>query len=126
MDIWAKDRIIKLFKNVSAHIKKAGAEKADIEYIFQNIIDTLEMPFPKKELYKYLVNREVIEWLLTKIHNDSNLSREDREKIRSEMNVIIKLLPQRKSSRYFLCRPLGKGGTYPNMVLERRGCTYTI
>lgn len=118
-----KDFISRIIERFS---KKSLLTRTDYEYIFNSLIELLELPFPPSELKPYFIHPNIIFELFLKAFNSNNLTRDDRQDMHKSFKNVNKLIRRTKSAFSINLRILAPGGSYPNIELERGYCKYTI
>lgn len=124
---YSRNKQIEFLKSNAEKFKdKSRLSKIDLEYLFNSIIELLNLPFPPSELKKYFLHPNIISDLFIEVINSDNLTPDDRFNSRESFDSIFKSIGKQVSDYSIDFRILVPGGNYPNTELNRAGCKYTI
>jgi hypothetical protein len=112
--------------NAEKFKSKSVLSKNDLEYLFNSIIDFLNLPYPPSELIKYFLHPNIVSGLLIEVINSKNFTADDRLKTRDHFDILNKAIKRETSNYSIDFRILSPGGNYPNVELNRTGCKYTF
>jgi len=105
---------------------KTQLKQAELEKLFNSLIELHEIPFPPTELRKFFLHPNIIKDLLLEVFNSDSLTRDDRFGMKESFKELNKLIQWKRSAFSINFRILAPGGNYPNIELERASSKYTF
>lgn len=110
--------LFKFFEEFDANL--TSLSKAELEKLFLYCIESLNIPFPNKELLQYFINIHFIELLLIRVHNKLPLDYRIQKK-----SQLFERLQAPKSKYFCQYREFGPLGSYPDIEIIRGNCHYS-